>query len=223
MRHLDAVRPVAYRTIMGIRAFGLLFATAVLIAEPAAAADVARLLDASADRVVASTPVPDAAPKVGETRLVARGGAVVVQTLLSTKLLSRVVAEIRGKDERNWPEDRPGAEGRRAYVAALVAARETLDKRSPGPDWTDRRQRLLVEFAADATGSAVVIGTFDAMPASGEPGPNVREVLATLDPPRDYVLRNIRLIVADSFRVDEKEADRIGPLGPAAAPKDAAP
>jgi hypothetical protein len=208
---------------MGTPAFGLLLVAALVFAGSAVAADVARLLDASADRVVAFTPVPDAARKVGETRLVARGDAVVVQTLLSTKLLSRVVAEIREKEERNWPEERSGVEGRRAYVEALVAAREALDKRSPGPDWTDRRQRLLVEFAADATGSAVVIGTFDAMPATGEPGPRVREVLATLDPPRAYVLRNIRLVVADSFGVDEKDADRIGPLGPAASPKDAAP
>lgn len=201
----------------------MLLGAALLAAAPAIAANPSRCLDASADRIVASTPVPDAVRKVGEVRLVARGDAVVVQTLLSTKLLSRVVAEIRVKEEKNWPDPGPGADGRRSYAEALAAARETLDKRSPGPDWTDRRQRLLIEFCADAGGSAVIVGTFGDMPVFGEAALRAREVFATLDPPREYVLRNQRLIVADSFHVDEKDADAIGPLGPAAKTKDAAP
>lgn len=208
---------------MRTRAISLLLGAALLAAAPATAAGPSRCLDASADRIVASTPVPDAVRKVGEVRLLARGDAVVVQTLLSTKLLSRAVAEIRVKEEKNWPDAEPGADGRRAYVDALAAAREALDRRSPGPEWTDRRQRLLIEFCAGADGSAVIVGTFGEMPASGETVLRAREVFVTLDPPREYVLRNLRLIVADSFRVDEKDADRIGPLGAASMAKDAAP
>jgi hypothetical protein len=33
---------------------------------------------------------------------------------------------------------------------------------------------------------------------------------------RDYLLRNMRLILADAFDLEEDEVDRLGPLGPAA-------
>jgi hypothetical protein len=33
-----------------------------------------------------------------------------------------------------------------------------------------------------------------------------------------YVFRNMRLILADAFDVDEGEVDRLGPLGPVARP-----
>lgn len=171
------------------------------------------------DRVVATTPVPDAVRKVGDTRLLARGDAVVVQTLLSTKMMSRVVAEIRIKEEKNWPDGQPGADARVAYIDALTAARDVLEKRVPvGPEWIDRRQRLLIEFAADPVHASFTIGTFEEVPRPDQPGPATREVFTHQEVSRDYVLHSIRLIVADSFRVDEKEADRIGPLAPAVAP-----
>ena len=191
------------------------FLAVLLSMAPTAFAAAPALGDPAADRVVASTPVPDAARKVGQTRLVSRGGATVVQTLLSTKLLKRVIAEIRAKEDRNWPAGQPGEDGKRAYLDALDSARQTLDRRTPGPEWADRRQRLLIEFAADVSSSTVLVGTFETLPGDDEPGPLQREAFATLDPPRDYVLRNMRLIVADSFHVDEKDVDRVGSLGPA--------
>lgn len=203
----------------------LLLVTALAVTSPALSADapaapvpVVASADTPADRVLATTPVPDASRKVGDTRLLARGDAVVVQTLLSTKLLARVVAEIRGKEEKNWPDGQPGAEGRPAYLAALASARDRLEKRVPaGPGWTDRRQRLLIEFAADASRATVTLGTFDTSPGPDEPGPEDREVFTTMEAPREYVLRNMRLILADSFHMDEKDVDRLGPLGPASA------
>lgn len=212
----EPVRPWAAALSRTLVACALLTAA---VPDRGAAAEVAtgaspRLADASADKVLASTVVPDAVRKVGEVRLLSRGDAVVVQTLLSTKLLSRVVAEIRVKEGRNWPPDDDSV---RAYLAALDAARGTVEKRDPGLDWKERRRRLLIEFAADATDAVVLVGTFRAAEDAKELTPSEREIFSTLVLPRAYVLREVRLILADSFKVDEKDVDRLGPLGPAAA------
>jgi hypothetical protein len=225
-RRLDAAEPVAYRSNVTPRAKGFgpfPFFTAALVillaAEPLYAAANA-LDDASRDQVHATKVVPDPQRKVGEVKLLARGNAVVVQTLLSTKLLERVTSEIRKKEEGNWPAGDPSRE---AYLAALERTREAVEKRDVGVDWKQRRRRLLIEFAADDANAAVFLGTFR---FTGEGSSTVeREVLETLELPRSYVLRNMRLILADSFQVAESEVDSIGPLGPAsnaAAPKGAA-
>ncbi len=172
-----------------------------------------RFDDASGDKVHATVVVPEPSRKMGEVRLVSRGDATVVQTLLSTRLLSRVIAEIRSKEEHNWPR---GDESVKGYVAALEAARDTVEKRDDG-DWTDRRRRLLIEFVADADSAAVLVGTFRTPRDSVALVPGERELFATLALPRAYVLRNMRLILADSFHLAEANVDRLGPLGPAAA------
>jgi len=206
-----------------------LLSAALAFAGTAAAADVdpsanarsgasessAPLSDAASDKVHATVVIPDATRKVGEVRLLARGDSVVVQTLLSTKLLSRVIAEIRKKEEVNWPPDDASVA---SYLAALDAAREKVEKRDPAAAWDDRRRRLLIEFAADSGNAAVMVGTFRFAKDGSDTTPHDRELFATLALPRAYVLRNMRLILADSFKIAEPDVDRIGPLGPASAP-----
>lgn len=192
------------RTIAGV-------AAALLVSVSTARSDTARFLDASSDTVHAGVAVPEPSRKVGEVRLVSRGNAVVVQTLLSTRLLARVIGEIRVKEERNWPNDSQAA---RAYLEALEAARERLETREVRPNWRDRRCRMLIEFVADSSDQAVLVGTYD-VSDEGDFSPDRREIFQTLTPPRSYVLGNIRLILADSFKLPVAEVSRLGPLGPA--------
>jgi hypothetical protein len=166
--------------------------------------------DAATDRVVQRTVVPDDVRHQGEVRLVARGDAVVVQTLLATKVLRRVVSEIRKKEERNWPADRAGHDDMVRYVGALAAVASELETAHP-----DERQRLLIELVATADGGGIVIGEFEGGEADGALRPTSARTLATPIVGREYVLRNMRLILADSFDLDESEVDRLGPLGPA--------
>jgi hypothetical protein len=202
--------PRAHRVQRAGRLTALVLAT--LLVSTIAHALSSALNDGSHDEVKATKVVPDPSRKVGEVRLLARGQAVVVQTVISTKLLDRVTGEIRKKEEGNWPAGDPSRE---AYLAALEKVRANVEKRDVGADWKDRRRRLLIEFAADDRDAAVFLGTFR---ATGGDGSTIeREVLETLDLPRSYVLRNMRLILADSFKVAEAEVDSIGPLGPASA------
>lgn len=209
---IDAAAAVTYPVCMGGAMHTIAVAVlAVLVSASTAPADPSGFADASADKVHAAVSVPEPARKVGEVRLLSRGDAVVVQTLLSTKLLGRVVGEIRQKEEGNWPKD---SEDTRAYLMALEAAREKLEKRDVGPDWRDRRHRMLIEFIADASGHAVLVGTYK-VSGEGNVVPASRELFSTLTPSRPYVLGNIRLILADSFDVAPAEVDKLGPLGPA--------
>jgi hypothetical protein len=197
---------------------------ACALAAGAAAAEPARdghLLDAAADEVVARAFVPSPEQRVGEVRLVRRGDANVVQTLLYTKVASRAVAEIRAKELAGWP-DGPGRADALRYVEALEAIQRRLWQailaRGPG---ADRRQRIWIEFVLAPRDALVAIGSFE-MEGSGDAvRVTARETLATLAPARSYVRRSMALIAADSFHArGEALSKLLAPLAlvdPAAA------
>lgn len=159
-------------------------------------------VDPSEDEVVARSFVPSPERRVGEVRLIRRSDANVVQTLLYTKVLRRVVGEIREKELANWPEG-PGREDALAYAGALAAAQKRIWGRlvAEGPP-RDRRQKLWIEFVLTPVDARVAIGAFEMDEPAGEVRVRSRETLAVLEPSRDYVARNMLLIAADAFRVD---------------------
>jgi hypothetical protein len=191
----------------------------VLVAIGARAADLPRaMLDAGADAVAGRVVVPGEGRKVGEVRLVTRGPATVVQTLLATKVLRRVVDEIRKKEEANWPRGTPGREDMERYLAALDRIVYALFQRRDAAEDGDRRLRLLIEFIATSDASALVVGEFTGDEVDGRLTPTERRVTETLTLGRAYALRNMRLILADAFHVPERDVERLGPLGPIADP-----
>jgi hypothetical protein len=163
-----------------------------------------------AGRVVNRAYVPSPERRVGEVRLIERGGAVVVQTLLYSKVLKRVVAEIRAKEERNWPPERDGHADMQRYVAALEAARQEIWRRLPKDRTADRPQRLLIEFVAGDRAAEVALAEFDFVERHGAVEITARRPLATLDLSAPYVRRNMRLILQDAFG---RPADEIAPAG----------
>ena len=184
-----------------------------------AAADAA----SAEEHVYARAAVPDEARKVGEVRLLEREGATVVETVLATRVIERVVAEIRLKEERNWPPDCEGHADMTRYTTALADAAKAI-RAKVGPadarnaDDPTRRARLLIDFRADAEHADVELAEFDAGDTGAPLEPTARRTLTTLPLSRVYVLRNMRLILADAFHVPESELAKLGPLGPAALP-----
>jgi len=173
------------------------------------------LLDPGADRVLSRVVVPDPARRVGEVRLLSRGNAVVVQTLLSTKVLARVVGEIRKKEDSAWPQGSSGRADSERYVSALEALGKNLEFRQVTVAWAERRLRLLIEFVADGDNAGVVLGSWDGNEVDGAFAPTTRDATTQLLLGRDYVLRNMRVILADSFHLADADLDRLGDLGPA--------
>jgi hypothetical protein len=166
---------------------------------------LAPLLDPTSDRIGRRAFVPSEAQKVGEVRLVRRGDGDVVETLLYSKVLSRVVAEIRKKELANWPPDQPGRDDALRYVAALESVQKQIWERLPRSEVVrDRRQKLFIDFVLTKTSAVVAIGAFEMDETNGEVRILQREPLVVFEPSRDYVERNMRLITADSFPPTEE-------------------
>jgi hypothetical protein len=106
-----------------------------------------------------------------------------------------------------------------SYMTALEQAATTLRQELPPADArsiddAERRVRLLIELRADSSSVEVVIAEFEVHDASAPYEPTVSRVFANLSLSRAYVLENMRLILADAFRVPESDLWRLGPLGP---------
>jgi hypothetical protein len=200
-----------------MRPLPVLLASFAVAAVSFAAAPTGPPSDAAADRVVMRTDVPDTTRKVGEVRLVQRGDAIVVQTLLSTKVISRVLAEIRKKETANWPAGQAGHDDMEHYLAAVDRNAEELRGERDAEDG-DRRVRLAIELVATKDAEGLVLATFGGGEAGGYLAPTERRVLETVALGRPYVVRNMRLILADSFHVPEADVDHLAPLGPIAKP-----
>jgi hypothetical protein len=89
-----------------------------------AAAASSPLLDIGDDVVVERAFVPSEKRPQGEVRLVRRGEHAVVQTVLYTRVLKRVLSTISGKERRNWPEGSAGHRDMEKYVTALEKYRQ---------------------------------------------------------------------------------------------------
>ena len=185
----------------------------------------ARLLDGSLDEVVRAEFVPTAEQPVGEVRLVRRGRAVVMQTVLYTKFLKRVVAEIRKKEMAAWPRDRQGHAESVKYADAVRAAQGGIEERfRRREDRGDRRQKMLIEFILSDRDSIVAI----AEPVLAEEGGRMRVVsrraIAVLELSRAYVRGNIYEIAWDALGLDRKKSrDLLEPMLSPESPADAGP
>ena len=183
---------------------------AAAFAEPLVPPRLAPLLDAGHDRIVQRSFVPSEKQKVGELRLVRRGAAEVVQTLLYTKVLGRVVGEIRKKELANWPADQPGHADATRYVETITAVQRQIWDRMPRTESArDRRQKMFIEFVLTGSSALIAVGSFEIDETEGEVRVLRSEPLVVLEPSRHYAVRNMRLIVADSFHVGEAE---LGPV-----------
>jgi hypothetical protein len=139
---------------------------------------------------------------------VRRGPRVVVQTLLYSKVIKRVLGAIADKEHANWPERAQGHADSERYLAALQAAQRQLPQpaAASGAE-ADRRAKLLIEFIDDPVRPVVAIGGMEIEETDGE------VVLAQRRPPEvlalspAYVRRDMRLIVADSFHLSPADAD----------------
>ncbi len=182
-------------------------------AQDVAPARLAPWLDAAADQIMESTFVPSAARKVGEVRILRRGEATVVETLLYTKVLARVVGEIRKKELVHWPDNLDAAH----YLEALTRVQKQIWSRRPmNQRHPDRRQKLWIDFVVAPDAAFVAIGAYEMDETRGEIRVTQRELIELLEPSPEYVRRNLRLITADAFHVDGAALDAL--LGPLPGP-----
>jgi hypothetical protein len=119
------------------------------LAAPAAAADLghARLLDGGADRELRHAFLPSERNVHGELRLLRRGDAWVLQTLLYTPQLRRGVQRMRRKELYAWPAGAEGWDDSQRYLADLESAKDqALQRFAARSDAADPRQKLMIEL-----------------------------------------------------------------------------
>ncbi len=183
-------------------------------------ADYAPLLDGSRDEIVRSKFVPSGAWRVGEVRLVRRGPAVVMQTVLDTSLLARVVAEIGKKDLANWPTSRRGHDDAMKYVEAIRSAQAGIQEPfRHRENRGDRRPKMLIEFILSRDASIVAIAEPSLAEADGHVRVVSRRPIAILPLSRAYVRGNIYEIAWDALKLGRRESrDLLEPMLPPESP-----
>lgn len=140
----------------------------------------------AAPEVLASTPVPNAWMRQGEVRLVRDGATtVVVESVLRTRFLDRVVHHIVEQEQANWSAEHPAAT---TYLARLQDVAAALKKQGRGP------HALTIRFEVVADQARVRL----IHPAPGNAPPVTHE----LHLPPNYVRRNQALILQDAFKDD---------------------
>ncbi len=181
-------------------------------ADPAGAAPPlpARLLDDARDTVVRSAFVPSEEQRQGEVRLVRRDGAAVMQTVLDTTILKRVVAEIRKKELASWPPGRAGHDDALRYIAALGEARDRIQERAARQGRrAGRRRTMLIEFILSPDASLVAFAEPQVEVADGHMRVAARRPIAILELSRRYVRGDIYEIARDALGLGRREAREI--------------
>jgi hypothetical protein len=174
-----------------------------------AAAVLASLTDGSHDIVVRRATVPATGSPQGEVRLIDRDGAVVVQTLLESRVLVRIVREIGLKEDRGWPETNElRAESRRYLDALTEAAQAVLHEHARRPELRDEPQRLVIEFVLAPDAAVVAIYELPADDLRDRDRLPERKLVRSLDLDRAYVERNVTLIAEDSLGMDADQVRR---------------
>lgn len=203
-----------------ILALGLLFAGAGQAegqAEGQAAKRFAPLLDGRNDRVVRSAFVPAEGQPQGEVHLIRRGNAVVMQTVLYSKFMKRVVAGIRHKEQPVWPPTRKGHADSLRYLDALTKAEARIRQR-PGEGETgdERRRKLLIEFILSEKAALVAFFEPEIKEDRGHFRVIAKRPITVLELSRAYVRGDIYEIAWDALMLTREESKAVlDPILPA--------
>lgn len=170
--------------------------------------DLSPLLDASRDEVVRSATVPSSLFPQAEVRLIRRDGSAVMQTVIVSRLLKRVVGEIRRKESSAWTPGRAGHEDSERYVDALGRAYRAAEQRFRERDaGTDARRSLLIEFVLSEKEALVVFLDPQVRGDFGNLRVSERRVLEILPLSRRYIRENMQEIAIDSLGWSPREAE----------------
>jgi len=162
-------------------------------------------VQASTETLIWRAPIPAEPPYQGEVRLLRRDSALVMQTVLNSKVLRHVVAAIQKKEFSDWPEDRDGWIDSRRYSDELYRAYESIQARAKGRKSSDRYLNLLIEFVLQERHSFVALYEPTLSKSGDQFSVQEKEVLEKMNTSRTYIYKNLQEIARDSFQLEEQE------------------
>lgn len=175
-----------------------------------------RLLDWTGDHILNRVVVPSNERPQGEVQLIQRRDLLVVQTLLSSRILKRVVATIDIKENQSWPAQREGHADSLRYRDELYrAAEKSWEAFRQRGDPSQEHQALAIEFIAGPEQSFIALS----LPQLSKDGANLKligkQTLKLWQTNGSYVRENIVEIVMDSFHLGGADArELLKPLWP---------
>ena len=178
-----------------------------------AVAAIAEPADRASDIIVAREAIRARGRDHGEVRLVRRGDAAVVQTLLVTRSLKRAAARIRDVEQANWPEDSRGYGPSRRYLQALAdAVAEVLE--APR---SDRHRRLLIEIELSENAGSIALAKPSTRAGADGITLVTSEPITRLEVPCSWARRELALVADDRGLDLQKLAPLPGCAGPGSA------
>jgi len=176
----------------------------------------ARQLEWSEDLILQRVIVPSAEQPQGEVQLIRRRDLLVVQTLLSSRILKRVVAAIDAKEGRSWPEAREGHTESSHYREELFRATEkswhAFRERS---DRNQDHQTLAIEFILGPKHALIALSLPQLTEDDGKLLLINKQPLQAWRGTEDYVRENIFEIIKNSFHLDNTATEELlKPLWP---------
>jgi hypothetical protein len=170
----------------------------------------AEQLDWAQDQVVQRVVVPSLEQPQGEVQLIRRRGLLVVQTLLASRVLKRVVAAIDAKERSRWPEASEGHVASRRYRDELFRATEkaweAFRQRS---DSKETRQTLAIEFILGQEESLIALSLPQIVGEYGNLSLVDKHPVKIWRASRAYVRENILEIIKDSFQLDDVDVENL--------------
>lgn len=153
------------------------------------------------DTIVERKFIPSESNRHGELRVVQRGPARCVQTLLYSASLPRGLRAIRNKEIYYWPPRQAGHEDSTNYLALLQRAVQTLRAGSaPGPD--DPREKVLIEFILDGDQAGFAIYQVDLEEAADGMQIRAARPLEVSSASTNYIRRDMELMAATALQVE---------------------
>ncbi len=167
----------------------------------------AEQLDWTQDQIVKRVVVPSVEQPQGEVQLIRRHDLLVVQILLSSRILKRVVAVIDAKEKRRWPETHDGYAASNRYREELFRATEkaweAFRQRS---DRNETHQTMAIEFILGHEKSWIALSLPQTEGEYGSLSLIDKQPVKAWRVFGDYVRKNVLEIIKDSFQLDEDAA-----------------
>ena len=188
---------------MRLKIVGILLCLTFLVGGVLSVAAQSVLGEPASDRLISSKIVPQGKSPHGEVRLLLRGDAIVVQTILYSKVLKKVLAVIERKETRFWTDEKAGYVDSMRYGEALYQDFTEIWRRfKERENREERRQAMLIEFSVSEQAARVEIY---APSLTGEPGTLqilAQQPLNSLRVSRRYAIGSLFEICRDSLGLE---------------------
>jgi hypothetical protein len=169
----------------------------------------AALVGSGQERIVRAAFIPSDDRVHGQVRLIRRGDATCVQTLLYSRSLRRGLQRIRSKERAAWPDGREGHADSSAFLDELRRAQQVV---LPGPgeaadvEEAGEKSQLLIEFVLAPRGGFFAL--YEPEVREAQDGLEVAGArpIAVREASRVYVERAMSLMIASAFHLAEPEA-----------------